>query len=182
MQKRKINNYIISLDGKIAFITLTRGFRTIIDIEDLERVLEFSWHSNPTRSKTHFNCYAKTQRIILENGKPITKLILLHRFVMNAPPESSVDHINRDGLDNRKCNLRFATTSQNQANRDFSAQSTTGFRGVHFHKLSQKFQAKISVNNKNIYLGLHPTAQDAARIYNEAARKYQGEFAQLNEI
>jgi hypothetical protein len=87
--------------------------------------------------------------------------------------------VNRNGLDNRRANLRFATRAQQVCNMRQRG-SNTGFRGVSFSKERNKFYASIQHNYRTIPLGRYSTAEEAARAYDEAARKYHGEFATLN--
>lgn len=110
----------------------------------------------------------------------------MHRLLLSAPKNTMVDHINGDKLDNRKENLRFATNSQNQANRKVS-RGVSNFKGVTWQKRTYDasrgyWKAQIVVNGELIYLGKYETDLDAARAYNEAAVKFFGEFAHLNDL
>lgn len=107
----------------------------------------------------------------------------LHRFLLNYPEGMSVDHINGDKLDYRRCNLRICTHKDNIRNSKLSKNNKTGYVGVCTYSYERsKFEAYIHVNRKKIGLGIHNTAIEAARAYNEAAKKYFGEFARLNII
>lgn len=106
----------------------------------------------------------------------------IHRFIMNAPDNMRVDHINGITFDNRKSNLRLATNSQNSQNKGMRKDNTTGYKGVCFDKEAKKYQASIRYNGKKIYLGKYDNPVDAALAYNEAAEKYFGEFARINII
>lgn len=110
------------------------------------------------------------------------KTVRLHRAIMNAPVFYLVDHINGDGLDNRKFNLRLATESQNLAKSKLLSTNTSGYRGVYFNSGVKKWHAQIKFEGKRINLGLHTNKEDAALAYNEAARKYFKEFAFQNVI
>ncbi len=97
-------------------------------------------------------------------------------------PKIFVDHENHNTLDNCRKNLRTATNSQNQMNRRSQKNSVSRHKGVHFYKRYQRWQSQISYNNKRIQLGYFKYEQDAALAYNEAARKYHGEFAYFNSV
>lgn len=108
--------------------------------------------------------------------------IRLHRLIAELkfgklPNDKVVDHINRNKLDNRECNLRLANTADNSSNRDILP-NTCSFKGVYRNK--DKFIAQICINNKVRHLGRFSTPQEAAKVYNEAAILHQGEFAVLN--
>lgn len=105
----------------------------------------------------------------------------LHRELLNAPAEMQVDHINGNVFDNRKCNLRLATATQNARNCRKLKPNSSGFKGVYLIK-SGRFQTMIRVNKKLLTLGTFDTALEAAQRYNEAARLHFGEFASLNQV
>jgi hypothetical protein len=107
----------------------------------------------------------------------------MHRQVANPPDDLLVDHINHNGLDNRRSNLRFATDSTNQQNARKSITKTTSrFKGVDFVKPTGKWRARISVAGKRLFLGSFTDELDAALAYDNAARKYFGEYACLNNV
>lgn len=103
---------------------------------------------------------------------------MLSRLIMKAPPDIEVDHRDRDGTNCVRSNLRFATSQQNAANRARKIKSKTGYRGVYVH--GSLFQASVRVNHKLQSLGSFVTAEEAARVYDKAAKIAFGEFAVLN--
>lgn len=119
------------------------------------------------------------------NTKDGYKLYLAHRLIFmmlyGYIPEE-IDHINRDRADNRLENLRGATRSQNQAHRVQVTISKSGYRGVWFDKGTGKWRAGISVDGRGKTIGRYATKELAALAYNDAAARYQGEFATLNEV
>ena len=98
---------------------------------------------------------------------------------MNPPLGMQVDHINGDRLDNRRENLRIVTNWQNQMNRGMTINNSSGYKGVRLRR-SGKWEAQIRVNKKAIFLGRFYDKLDAAHAYDDAAKKYFGEFARLN--
>ncbi|MDU9398106.1 HNH endonuclease [Pseudomonas sp. zfem003] len=92
-------------------------------------------------------------------------------------PEHDIDHINRNPNDNRFCNLRMATRSQNLCNVGPRSNSTTGVRGVDFHKATGKFRARIRFDGRRVDLGLFPTLEEAEQAYLSAQKLNHGEFA-----
>ncbi|MBN2020720.1 MAG: hypothetical protein JW749_10915 [Sedimentisphaerales bacterium] len=109
-----------------------------------------------------------------------TKLVALHRLIMNAPKGILVDHQNGNGLDNLRVNLRLATYSQNNINRPKKANTSSKYRGVCFEKSCQEWGVFIRVNGKQKRIGRFKNEIEAARAYDRAALKYHGEFARLN--
>jgi hypothetical protein len=98
------------------------------------------------------------------------------------PPGFTIDHENRNGLDNRLSNLRLATIKQQGFNKTATVRSTTGYKGVCFNKRSRKFTAMIRCYPERRFLGYFVTAEEAAVAYNKAAIELHGEFARLNVI
>ncbi len=149
-------------------IKLTKGKFAIVDPDDYQKLSQYDWHLLETKGK----CYAA----MFNEGK----ILYMHRFIMNAPKGRIVDHRNRESLDNRKTNLRFATRSQNSCNKKITKKGTSKYRGVSIEKDSKKWQAIIYYNRMRKHLGLFENEEDAARAYDNAAKLYHGEFAMLN--
>jgi hypothetical protein len=154
----------IEVDGDIAVLTLTRGQKALIDAVDLPLVKGRSWFTLGASGRF----YAATRG---DEGVVLT----LHRFLMKPPADKVVDHVNGDGLDNRRCNLRLATTQQNTANSRRNTHAKSGYIGVHAHK-SGKFFANFTIN-----LGTYDNAEDAARAYDAKVTEMFGEFAMTNK-
>ena len=153
-------------------IPLSKGFSALVDDRDFERVSQFKWHAS---LDDRGNRYAA--RCFRQNGNRFK--ILMHRFITRTvSTEIEVDHRNRDGLDNRRRNLRRCVPFQNRANSKRYKSNTSGFKGVHLLKRTGRFQAKC----RKQHIGYFPTAADAARAYNRAAQRLFGRFARLNTI
>ena len=155
-------------------IPLTQGMVALVDDEDFEYLHKYKW----CLSYGFKTDYAK--RGMFKDGKHIT--LRMHRIILNAPLGIEVDHINGNGLDNRRCNLRLCTTKQNRQNRKLLAHNTSGFIGVSYRKDNKKWQASIYMNNKQKHLGFFSIKENAAFAYNKVAHEIRGEFAQLNEV
>lgn len=156
-------------------IKLSQGKVAWVDDEDYERVNAFKWCAS--NNKRGF--YAKTNIII--NGK--RTMMFMHRFIMNGRDYSiKVDHIDGDGLNNQRSNLRFCTNQQNCRNNRSTIIKTSRHNGVCFNKKSKKFMSGITVDGKNIHLGYFTIEDDAGLAYNKAASEYFKEFACLNII
>lgn len=139
----------------------------IVDEENMPMLRRFNWLL--LKSKKTF--YAVAHVKIDNNRVPI----LMHRLIMGFPV-GITDHINGNGLDNRINNLRIATSSQNCINRKFP--NKLGLRGV--SRNASGYLARIKFQNKCYCLGTSADPKDAARAYDEAAKRLHGEFAVLN--
>jgi len=159
------------------YIKLTQGQWAIVDDEDFEWLIKYKWYANYDLSTRG---YYAMRNIPLGNGK--RKHLKMHRVIMNAKQGEQIDHKNRDSLDNRKQNLRFATPSQNQANSKIRSDNTSGYKGVVWYKNYQKWQVRIRYQGKRIYLGSFNNKEDAALVYNIKAKQLFGEYALLNKI
>jgi hypothetical protein len=148
--------------------------RVCVDDEDFNWLNEIKWCLHPEG-------YA--QAYIKINGKYVN--VLMHRLILGVNiSEFHVDHINHNGLDNRRDNIRVCSVSQNHCNRKSFGSSK--YLGVSVTKRSYKnrvytyYVSQISVNNKNIYLGLFKNEIDAASAYDAAASLFHGDFANIN--
>jgi len=138
----------------------------VIDDADMEHISKYVWGCD----KMGY-IFAKT---------PYARKTFLHRFLLNTKAGMVVDHINRNPLDNRRCNLRECNQSQNVGNRSFSKNNTSGFKGVSFLKGLGKWAARIGIGNQRKHLGYYTTPEQAASVYDKAAIERWGEFAATN--
>lgn len=152
-------------------IPLTQGLVTLVDDEDYDRVMAAGkWYAH--RNGRVF--YAR-RNVRLPDGRQ--GAVLLHAFLTGF---AVTDHVNRDGLDNRRANLREATHAENVRNARRRSDNQSGFKGVTWHKQCRKWNAQIRTGADRRHLGLFSTPDAAARAYDEAAREMFGEFAGLN--
>jgi hypothetical protein len=98
-------------------------------------------------------------------------------YMTGELPRCDIDHINRDRSDNRWSNLRTATRSQNNANSPTKANNRSGYKGASWHKLSERWQASLTIGGKQVFLGYHESAENAHAAYIAAADKHFGEFS-----
>jgi hypothetical protein len=147
-------------------IKLTKGHYALVDDEDFEFLNQWKWYSN--------HKYA-TRNL----GKA---RVFMHRLLLNAPKDKFVDHVNGNPLDNRKCNIRLCTYSENGRNQKLAKHNTTGFKGVSFQEKYKSYRVSLNINQKITYLGSYKSAEEAAIIYDIWAIYYFGEFAKTNKM
>jgi len=107
-------------------------------------------------------------------------MLLMHRAIMQPPKGMVVDHIDGNGLDQRRANLRVGTQRRNSHNRRPSRWTSSRFKGVYFCKATRKWVATIGYEGKAIYLGSFDDEAEAARAYDRKARELFGAYAYLN--
>lgn len=164
----------IRIFGDVAYIPLTQGYDAIVDLDDLHLVSHFNWRVH-IDGKTE---YAISRQKV--EGKRVLE-IKMHRVLMGAQRGQLVDHINGNGLDNRRSNLRFATQAQNQWNQKLHARNTSGVKGVCWNKAKKKWQASLMANGRRIFIGRFEKIEDAAAAYVEANKKHHGEFGRVEK-
>ena len=153
-------------------VPLTKGYVAIVDEEDYERVCQYKWTALVSRHTVY------AYRADRSTGERRT--LYLHRFLLNPPEDMEVDHIDRDGLNNTRSNLRLATRRENMINRGMSPRNVSGYRGVSWAARDRRWLAQICVEGKTIHLGSFRDPAEAAKVYDEAAKEYHGLWAQLN--
>ncbi len=157
-------------------IPLTQGQVAIVDDSDFEWLSRWKWHT--CRRKTpNGKIYYAGRWTSRKLGKP--KLILMHRQILNATPQTLVDHKNSNGLDNQRMNLRECTSLENARNCQ-KHKGASKYKGVCWHKHFGKWMVQIRVNRKKIYLGYFKDEVEAAQAYDKKAKELFGSFAKLN--
>jgi hypothetical protein len=156
-------------------IRLTQGKYAIVDPYDFEKLSQYKWCIKKNKNKK--TIYAHRAAYKMKNT------VLMHRQIMCAEKGILIDHINNNGLDNRKANLRFATYRQNAWNSKMGINSgSSKYKGVSWDRRSKKWRAMICNNYKKMHLGFFDNEKAAAKVYNEAAKKHRGVFAVLNNV
>ena len=149
-------------------IPLTCGQFALVDAEDYYKLAKFQWYANgPT--KTKFYAIRKC------DGKSVK----MHRVIMNAPDHLFVDHIDHNGLNNCKTNLRLCTHAQNSCNKP-SRNRASRYKGISRDKRDKKWTARVHAANKTHHIGTFATEIDAAKAYDKKASQLHGQFACLN--
>ncbi len=169
-------------------IPLTKGLVTTVDDEDFDFLNQWKWYAHKSRDDIFY-----AARRNHNHGK--IQYIFMHRLIMNTPKGVLCDHSNHDTLNNQKYNLRNCTHVENQRNRKAMDGKTSRYLGVYLQKSQRHtkkyglkvydkgmWKAQIGDGKKRIHLGSFETEISAALAYNEAAKKYYGEFANLNII
>lgn len=152
-------------------ITLTRGFVAIVDDADFDALVA----AGPWTARPHGRTVYAQHYVRRADGRQTTQQ--LHVFLMGV---RGIDHINGDGLDNRRSNLRVATHALNTANQRLRISNTSGFKGVSLLPESGRWMARCLVDGRRRSVGTFDTREDAAHAYDAAALIAWGDFARLN--
>jgi hypothetical protein len=190
IQRKSLDNYTTTMRKQISEILVKWGMPTrqaaiseiievvrgqiivsgkviVFDTEDYNKLIKYTWNLDV-------------------HGYPVTrinnKVTFLHNLIIKSPNGLLVDHIDRNKLNNHKDNLRVVTSSQSNMNKGKQKNNKSGYRGVYWDNNTKRWQAKINLNKKSIFLGTFRTAIDAAKKYNEASRIYHGKYGYINEI
>jgi hypothetical protein len=144
---------------------------TMVDDEDFDILNKHKWHI-AKNSKTWY-----AQRNVY---KPKHGMIFLHRQILNIPDGMFIDHIDGNGLNNQKANIRVCTKAENCRNARIRGDNTSGYKGVSFHKPTKKWSASIQADKKQKHIGLFQSPQEAAFAWNIAAKEMHKDYAKLN--
>lgn len=171
----RLKPVLMVVGPSIAYVQLSRGQFALIDSDDAGFIGRWNW--NAKWSKNSGSYYAR--RTAMRSDPSMPKQISMHVAIMGIS-DQTIDHKNSYAtLDNRRCNLRHASRSDQSKNRGIYSNNTSGMKGVSFHKETGKYQSQIQANGKKIYLGIFPSMAEAYQAFCEAAVKYHGEFARM---
>lgn len=145
-------------------IKLTRGKVALVDDADFEWLNQWKW------------CILQSRKLYAQRSRGKGK-ILMHRLILNTPKELHTDHIDGDGLNNQRANLRVANRQQNGINRPQNHNNSTGYKGV--TKKNDYFVAQLGFKGGNIRIGSFKTAEEAHQAYVEKAQELFGNFAHI---
>jgi hypothetical protein len=152
-------------------IPLTKGYVALVDDEDYDLVIQHKWYAATVVRKNRTLVYASP------TNQKKTSVRYMHQLLLPGVP--LIDHIDGDGLNNCRTNIRPATVSQNAANQ-IAVPGSSRFKGVHWVSRERKWAAEIYAQGIRYSLKRHDSEEDAARAYDEAAIRFHGEFARLN--
>jgi len=166
MMKRQI-----AVIGQYAYIPLTQGYVATIDACDVHLVDQWDWTAYVRPSTVH--AFRKTTR----DGIKVN--VWMHRVILGTPAGFDTDHVDGDGLNNTRANLRVATRSQNNRNQRITGRNTSGRKGVSWHKKDKRWRACIHVNNRYVHLGHFVEFDDACAAYAKASTEMHGDFGRV---
>lgn len=158
----------IRIEGNIAYVPLTRGYEAIIDAADVPLVSGIRWFVSIKKHTEYAWSWVRA-----DSGR---YQIIMHRELLSAAPGTEVDHKNHNGLDNRKENLRIATTSENRRNSLLQTRRNGRLKGAGWHKHSKKWRGYIALDGKQKSLGYFHSEQEAHDAYVLAAKSHWGEW------
>lgn len=163
----------VRIEGDMAYVPLTKGYEAIIDAEDAKLIGAENWCVTGPGVQIGGGCIYAMRRAKCDG---VMTTIKMHRLIINAPDGFQIDHIDGNGLNNRKENLRVVTPAQNLKNRRLSRHNTSGFKGVSWSKSRQKWMANIFSDGRAYHLGEYDSPEEAHKAYVEGSKRYHGDY------
>ncbi|MCK4958549.1 MAG: HNH endonuclease, partial [Planctomycetes bacterium] len=160
------------LESDVRRIPLTRGRFAIVDAEDYARLSRYNWYA-----KGGPHTFYAVRRGMRNTEK---RTVFMHRVITDAPGGLVVDHIDHNGINNCKSNLRVCTAAENNRNTRGRSDSKSRYKGVNWGNRDRKYSARICCNGKRITVGHFDDEVKAAKAYDKKAKELFGEFAYLN--
>lgn len=167
---REKNEYNLSGDFGIGFTK--KGKEFYFDLEDFDKIKDYCWNIHKSKSCSYVESRSRNMD---------DKIVKMHRIIAGAFEKNQiVDHINRDGRDNRKENLRITSPTYNAKNRGDGIKNNTGYNGVSYRKDNKKYRARITVNRKEINIGHFDDFESAMKARINAENNFYKEFARID--
>jgi hypothetical protein len=148
-------------------IKLTHGKFAIVDNDDFDMLSEHKW------------CAVKKSKTFYAVSRINGKVVYMHHLILSIRKNQVIDHIDGNGLNNRRENLRRATRQQNLLNRGVQKNNSSGKKGVTYCRQTKKWRAIIAYKRKQVCLGRHESKELASMAYKRAAKKYHKQFAKV---
>lgn len=164
-------------------IAMRNGGAALVDDADYDRLAGRAWRQTMLKGKqTQYACCLEYEGHGEKNRKP--KMVYMHRLILGACAGEQVDHVDHDGLNNQRSNLRLCTQSENNANGRKRRGCSSRYKGVTWRKDTLKWQAQAWWGGVRHSLGSYVSEQDAALAYNRFAGSHYGDgtFTLLNEV
>jgi len=159
-----VKSSIWEIDGYIAYLRLRNGV-AVVGVSDLPLLEDFEW-------------YVGNRNYLVRTDA--TGALFAHRIIMSPRDKEIVDHIDGNGLNNKRSNLRICTHAENMRNRKIASHNKSGYKGVYKDNKKNRWRAEICFNKKRYRLGSFGSAISAALAYDKAAISLHGEFARTN--
>lgn len=154
-------------------IPLTQGKYAIVDDEDFEELNRYKWYAHKDKNTFYAMRHVTKEEAKKEGRSTRDTTIYMHQQILGKKEGYQIDHVNGNGSDNRRKNLRYVTNRQNAQNRHINKSSQ--YPGVSWHKQSQKWRMRIRINGKEIHLGLFTNEYDAFLAYKNAVKTLTGQ-------
>lgn len=159
-------------------IKLSQSKVALVDDEDFEYLNQFKWAACKD-GKTYYawRCLKPEEKNLRGKHRAV-----MHREIMGNPLNLEIDHIDHDGLNNQKINLRICTRAENRRNSNPTSNAASKYKGVSWNSRKQRWKVDIMKNYKSYFVGYFKIENEAAASYNKAAIDLYGEYANLNII
>ena len=163
----------IRVEGDVAYVPLTRGYEAVIDATDVPLVQDCNWVvTSPTRSTVYAWAF-------FVDAEGVKSSLRMHRLFLSPEDSEVIDHIDGNGLNNRRNNIRICSVTENNWNTKVSRANRSGYAGVHWDRRKGKWRASIGFKGKDIHLGRFKDPMKAHEAYLRALAEYRGSFSPL---
>jgi hypothetical protein len=155
-------------------IVISNGSTVLVDDKDFEALSQYKWTAHVNRT----TCYAIRRQRISEDRPG--SIVYMHRQIMCPMEGMVVDHINKDGLDNRRENLRICSQTENLRNQRPRSNKRSKFKGVSWNENDMAYHSRLQFGGRGVWLGMYKSEVDAAKAYDAGAIHYYGKYALTN--